>query len=108
MKRIVFLVLIFLFLLAACAATFAPPVKGTCAEQPQAGVASFMLDNDGQALVIVGFDEFCRTPVPVASGSEEITLVQVGVVTPSSVAFVVHGVSDGEGRLFWQVVQGTE
>lgn len=76
-----------------------------CVASPVAGRAEFVIEG-GQEIVMMTFSPaFCKPPVVVATGDEAVEQVQIGVVTATSVTFVVTG-QDGTARVYWHALPG--
>lgn len=73
----------------------------TCYEGLQAGAATLTLETAKAEMFIVSFPaEYCTPPSVVALGSENITQIRLGVVTPSIAIFLVSG-EPGEVTFHW-------
>lgn len=106
--KIKILVLLWFFLVLATSVTtvVARGLGPACVEGTQAGMTVFVF-GDARQIVPVTFEEVCGQAVPVATGNEAVALVQVGVVRPMRVDFVLEGVPGTEGVLYWQVTSAS-
>lgn len=95
-------IFILLFLATQLAAVRVAEAGVACASGPQSGIATVTLGNGQSEIVTISYPRaFCKAPVIVVTGYEEVTRVRLGVVTVSTVTLIVDG-SPGEARLAWQ------
>ena len=106
-KHTLFFVLLVAVVLAGCAAAILPGTlaPNACASSAQAGILNTSIEG-GQETVTVSYREFCKPPAIVAIGSESVERIQLGVVTPKTATFILHG-ADGPAVVHWQVMPVT-
>lgn len=101
------LFLLSLFILAFLTASARVPQ--TCADFLQTGQHAFTLDHGNAEIVMLSFPKaFCESPVVVATGGSQVTLIQLGVVTPASVSFLVSGVPGVPLTLAWHAAPASQ
>lgn len=77
-----------------------------CVASAQAGTQETTISG-GQSILMVSFREFCKMPVVVATGNEQVDRVKIGVITPSSVTLIVTG-PDVPVRIYWHALPPTK
>lgn len=101
-KQVTVLLSIFLLLFILVQQAAAQGADLACAGGVQAGVAEVTLAHGQGEIVMVSYPRaFCRAPVVVVTGYEEVTRVRLGVVTAEAVTLIVDG-APGVVRLAWQ------
>lgn len=101
-------VLLSVFLLLFILVQQAAAKSAACVSGLQAGVAEVTLEHGNGEIVMVSYPRaFCRAPVVVVTGYEEVTRVRLGVVTAEAVTLIVDG-APGAVRLAWQGTPATK